>query len=338
MQRYLKCPATPPASTRMARSPSSGWRWRAGKWPLCSVATPRNWCLPAAGPRPTTSPSWAPSWPIARPKSTSSPPPSSTPRSSIPAANWSAQASPVTYVRPGPDGVVDPDDIRRALRPETVLVSVMHANNETGALQPIAEIAAIAHQAGALMHSDGVQAAGKIPVDVARARRRSLLHQRPQVLCPQGHRRPVRENRTPSCARSSSAASTSANAAPAPKMSRAPSPWRKPRLSLASTCPSSPRAWKPSAIAWKHGILARVPDTGVNAGTARPHSQHHQYLFRRPGRRSSGHLARPQRFRGLQRIGLLQRRRRTVARAARHGPPARTRPRQLAIFPRPFEQ
>ena len=72
----------------------------------------------------------------------------------------------VTYVRPGPDGVVDPGDIRRAMRPETVLVSVMHANNETGTIQPIAEIAAIAHQAGALMHSDGVQAAGKISVAV----------------------------------------------------------------------------------------------------------------------------------------------------------------------------
>jgi cysteine desulfurase len=52
------------------------------------------------------------------------------------------------------------------MRPETVLVSVMHANNETGTLQPIAEIVRIAHAAGALMHSDGVQAAGKIPVDV----------------------------------------------------------------------------------------------------------------------------------------------------------------------------
>jgi cysteine desulfurase len=87
----------------------------------------------------------------------------------------------VTYVRPGPEGIVDPDDIRRAMRPETVLVSVMHANNETGTIQPIAEIAALvqeagahqggahkcgAHKCGAMMHSDGVQAAGKIPVDV----------------------------------------------------------------------------------------------------------------------------------------------------------------------------
>ncbi len=72
----------------------------------------------------------------------------------------------VTYVQPGPNGVVNPEDIRRALRPETVLVSIMHANNETGALQPISEIAAIAREAGALMHSDGVQAAGKIPINV----------------------------------------------------------------------------------------------------------------------------------------------------------------------------
>jgi cysteine desulfurase len=71
-----------------------------------------------------------------------------------------------TFVPPRPNGVVDPEDIRRAMRPETVLVSVMHANNETGTLQPISEIAEIAHQGGALMHSDGVQAAGKVPIDV----------------------------------------------------------------------------------------------------------------------------------------------------------------------------
>jgi len=72
----------------------------------------------------------------------------------------------VTYLRPCSNGVIGPEDIRGAMRPDTVLVSVMHANNETGTLQAIAEIAAIAHEHGALMHSDGVQAAGKIPVDV----------------------------------------------------------------------------------------------------------------------------------------------------------------------------
>ncbi len=72
----------------------------------------------------------------------------------------------VTCVPVSSDGIVDPDDIRRALRPDTVLVSVMHANNELGTVQPVAEIAAIAREAGAYMHVDGVQALGKIPVDV----------------------------------------------------------------------------------------------------------------------------------------------------------------------------
>jgi cysteine desulfurase len=72
----------------------------------------------------------------------------------------------VSYVGVGSDGVVDPADIRRALRPETILISVMHANNELGTVQPIREIAAVAHEAGILFHVDGVQAAGKIPVDV----------------------------------------------------------------------------------------------------------------------------------------------------------------------------
>ncbi len=72
----------------------------------------------------------------------------------------------VTRVAVGADGVVDPDDIRRALRPETVLVSVMHGNNELGTVQPVAHIARIAHEVGAYVHSDGVQALGKIPVDV----------------------------------------------------------------------------------------------------------------------------------------------------------------------------
>jgi cysteine desulfurase len=63
-------------------------------------------------------------------------------------------------------GVVDPDDVRRALRPSTRLISVMHANNELGTLQPVGEISAIAREAGVPLHVDGVQAVGKVPVDV----------------------------------------------------------------------------------------------------------------------------------------------------------------------------
>jgi cysteine desulfurase len=73
----------------------------------------------------------------------------------------------VTAVRVGTNGIVNPDDIRRALRPDTILVSVMHANNELGTVQPIAEIARVTREAGVLLHVDGVQALGKVPVDVA---------------------------------------------------------------------------------------------------------------------------------------------------------------------------
>ena len=66
----------------------------------------------------------------------------------------------------GSQGVVDPEEIRRALRPETVLISVMHANNELGTIQPIEEIARIAAEAGVCFHSDAVQSAGKVPLDV----------------------------------------------------------------------------------------------------------------------------------------------------------------------------
>jgi len=83
-----------------------------------------------------------------------------------PAAQLEREGVAVTRLSVGSDGLLDPEDVRRALRPETVLVSVMHANNETGAIQRIAEIAAIAREAGVPLHADGVQALGKIPVDV----------------------------------------------------------------------------------------------------------------------------------------------------------------------------
>jgi cysteine desulfurase len=65
-----------------------------------------------------------------------------------------------------PEGVIDLDALRALVTPETDLISVMHANNETGAVQPLADLAALARDAGALLHSDGVQAAGRMPVDV----------------------------------------------------------------------------------------------------------------------------------------------------------------------------
>jgi cysteine desulfurase len=72
----------------------------------------------------------------------------------------------VTYVRVGVSGVVDPQDVASALRPETVLISVMHANNELGTIQPLEEIGRIARERDIYFHTDAVQTVGKVPVDV----------------------------------------------------------------------------------------------------------------------------------------------------------------------------
>jgi cysteine desulfurase len=72
----------------------------------------------------------------------------------------------VTYVPVDTHGVVPPEAVRQALTGETVLVSIMHANNEVGTLQPIAEIARLVHERGILMHTDAVQSFGKIPLNI----------------------------------------------------------------------------------------------------------------------------------------------------------------------------
>jgi cysteine desulfurase len=72
----------------------------------------------------------------------------------------------VTYLPVGRDGRVDPDDLRRALRPDTILVSIMHANNEAGVLHPVEEIGRITRERGIAFHCDAVQAVGKVPFDV----------------------------------------------------------------------------------------------------------------------------------------------------------------------------
>jgi cysteine desulfurase len=72
----------------------------------------------------------------------------------------------VTYLRVDAQGLVDPDDLRETLRPKTKLISIMMANNETGVLQPVEEIGRIASEADVYFHTDAVQAAGKLAIDV----------------------------------------------------------------------------------------------------------------------------------------------------------------------------
>jgi cysteine desulfurase len=72
----------------------------------------------------------------------------------------------VTVVPVDQTGMIDPEDVRRAITPRTILVSVMHANNEVGTIEPVAEVAAIAHEHGVLVHTDAAQSVGKIPTKI----------------------------------------------------------------------------------------------------------------------------------------------------------------------------
>ncbi|MCM1058182.1 MAG: cysteine desulfurase NifS [Firmicutes bacterium] len=72
----------------------------------------------------------------------------------------------ITYLDVDPEGLVDPEALRAAIRPDTILISVMFANNEIGTMEPIGEIGAIAKEHGVLFHTDAVQAFGQVPIDV----------------------------------------------------------------------------------------------------------------------------------------------------------------------------
>jgi len=77
-----------------------------------------------------------------------------------------AQGFAVTYLRVDETGMIDPDDVRRALRPDTVAISIMHANSEVGTIQPVRAIGALAREGGIAFHVDAVQTFGKVDIDV----------------------------------------------------------------------------------------------------------------------------------------------------------------------------
>jgi cysteine desulfurase len=72
----------------------------------------------------------------------------------------------VTYLPVDKFGLVDPDAVKKAITPKTILISIMHANNEIGTIEPIAEISKIAREAGVYLHTDAVQTVGHIPTKV----------------------------------------------------------------------------------------------------------------------------------------------------------------------------
>jgi len=83
-----------------------------------------------------------------------------------PCKAWEAEGGSVTYLEVNSEGIISLEQLRKAITPGTILISIMHANNEIGVIQPMAEIGQIARAAGVLFHTDATQSAGKIPFNV----------------------------------------------------------------------------------------------------------------------------------------------------------------------------
>jgi len=213
----------------------------------------------------------------------------------------------VTYLPVDHNGRISLSDLQAAIRSETSLITVMHANNELGTIQPLAAIGQIAGELGVAVHTDAVQSAGKIPIDV-RARRRGLVHSRTHPGSPiplrrtspargasrhgkcRGHRRPWRSRRT----RARDSASGIGT----------------------RRCPARHARIRPPC---QNSAITRQCRRPMRSGHGHhTFAEHQQHCFPRCRRRSPTHRTRSPGHRLLDRCRLLERRRRTIARPDRH--------------------
>ena len=210
----------------------------------------------------------------------------------------------VTFIPVDDNGVVDPEDVRRALRPNTRLISVMMANNETGAIQPVEAIRAIATEAGVQFHTDAVQAAGKLPMHVEKIGCNLLSISGHKIHAPQGTGvlfvrkdtkiEPLMYGGTHERQRRAG----TENLAGIVGLGKAAEiageiPGR--RIHAADCSPARSIANRNSGSSRRCGCTFRP-------GAAR--SQHHQLVVRSSGRGGAGHLAGPERSGGFWRLCL----------------------------------
>ncbi len=163
----------------------------------------------------------------------------------------------VTFLPVSSEGVIDPQDVRRALRPNTKLISIMMANNETGAIQPVSEIGRIAAEGDVLFHTDAVQAAGKLPLDVHTLRCDLLSISGHKMHAPQGTG-VLYVRRGTQLEPLFLAEHTNASVVPELKTYLALWAWEKrPRLRLRLSPMEQSNASRPCAIAWNRVFLRR---------------------------------------------------------------------------------
>ena len=169
----------------------------------------------------------------------------------------------VTYVPVDGRGLVDPDDVRRALRPNTRLITIMMANNETGVLQPVEEIGKVAAEADVYFHTDAVQAAGKVAIDVKRIGCDLLSISGHKMNAPQGVGALYVRKGT-SLRPMLYGGSHERSRRPAPRTSPASSPWARPRNWLGRHCRGDLDANVRLRDRLEQTILNEVEAAGVN--------------------------------------------------------------------------
>jgi cysteine sulfinate desulfinase/cysteine desulfurase-like protein len=263
----------------------------------------------------------------------------------------------VTFVAPTASGLIDPATIECALRPETRLISVMLANNETGILQPVQEIGKIAKAAGAFFHIDAVQGAGKVPLDVRRIGCDLLSISAHKMHGPKGvgalfvrrgtpldpllvggsheRRRRAGTENVPGIVGLAKAAELAmhsledgTSARPAGSRNSGASRHRRQWRTNAGCPRSGVPTDRSSSVGWRSGFW----DLGIDEPRP-PCGQHHQHLVRQSGGRGAGDCPRPEGRSRQRRLGLPLRRNRTEPRVDGDGPGQAPRPLQPPLQP-----